>query len=348
MKVVIVDADMLGRKKQRFPNLACMKLSAFYKKLGNDVSLAAAWEDVLDADAAHVSKVFTETPAPDFVLDRKNVYLGGTGFNFYAPAPLPDEIEHIMPDYDLYTPFIGDGYDWKYHRDFSIGYTTRGCFRHCSNCVNRDSMMSVRHSPVSEFLNPARKHICLLDDNVLACKDWREIFAELNATGKKFQYKQGLDVRLLTDEKCKVIFGSNWIGDYIFAFDDIDDRVEIEEKIKLLRHHTDVVPKFYVFCGYKSVDAADIADLFERIRILGSYRCLPYVMRHENYRESPYKGMYDTIARWCNQPSFVKKKTFHEFVYETAGQNKSAPRYAEAFAYWHPDIADKYYHMRWG
>ena len=41
--------------------------------------------------------------------------------------------------------------------------------------------------------------IVVLDDNVLACKDWRKVFEELIATGKKFQFKQGCDERLLTD-----------------------------------------------------------------------------------------------------------------------------------------------------
>ena len=33
MNIGIVDADLLTRKKHRFPNLACMKLSSYYKKL---------------------------------------------------------------------------------------------------------------------------------------------------------------------------------------------------------------------------------------------------------------------------------------------------------------------------
>lgn len=34
MKVAIIDADLIGRKKHRFPNLACMKLSAYHKSGG--------------------------------------------------------------------------------------------------------------------------------------------------------------------------------------------------------------------------------------------------------------------------------------------------------------------------
>lgn len=34
MKVAIIDADLIGHKKHRFPNLACMKLSAYHKSGG--------------------------------------------------------------------------------------------------------------------------------------------------------------------------------------------------------------------------------------------------------------------------------------------------------------------------
>ncbi len=363
MNVGIIDADLISRKKHRFPNLACMKISAYHKSLGHDVSLLLSWDDVKNYDKVFVSKVFSETPVPDGIADLPNVECGGTGFYYKKAPPLPPEIEHIMPDYHLYDDFVNGLLEsgvnrpaLKYFLDFSIGYATRGCIRGCSFCVNEDYRAVVLHSPVEEFLDPERKYICLLDDNVLACKAWRSIFNQLNATGKRFQFKQGMDERLLTDEKCEVIFGSNWIGDYIFAFDNIGDRRLVERKLQLMRQHTDIIPKFYVFCGFNHVKKdtypdgfweADIRDVFERVKVLMSYKALPYIMRYPHYRKSPYRGMYDTIARWCNQPSFVKKKSFREFVLNTPGQNKSAPIYMAEFEQQHPDIASEYFDMKW-
>ena len=34
MKIAIIDADLIGRKNHRFPNLVCMKLSGYYKEMG--------------------------------------------------------------------------------------------------------------------------------------------------------------------------------------------------------------------------------------------------------------------------------------------------------------------------
>lgn len=37
MNIAIIDADLIGRTKHRFPNLVCMKLSAYYKSKGHEV-----------------------------------------------------------------------------------------------------------------------------------------------------------------------------------------------------------------------------------------------------------------------------------------------------------------------
>ncbi len=363
MNIGIVDADLISRKKHRFPNLACMKISAYHKSLGHDVSLLMSWGDIENYDRVFVSKVFKETPVPTGIRGLPWVECGGTGFFYDQAPPLPHEIEHIMPDYHLYDEFVSDllesgakRSELKYYLDFSIGFTTRGCIRGCSFCVNKNYRACLLHSPVEEFLAPDRKYICCLDDNVLSCKDWRNIFDRLNATGKRFQFKQGMDERLLTDEKCEVIFNSRWVGDYIFAFDNIKDRRLVEKKLQLMREHTDIIPKFYVFCGFNhdvpdtypdGFWERDIRDVFERVKVLMSYKALPYIMRYPDYKKSPYRGMYNTIARWCNQPSFVKKKSFREFVLNTPGQNKAAPRYMAEFEQQHPEIAAEYFDMKW-
>ena len=341
MKIAIIDADLIGRRNHRFPNLASMKLAGYHKERGDDVVLITDYSLLFDAggtaggqllfDHVFISKVFTDTPVPPELLTLPNVSYGGTGF-FYANAPpLEDEIEHHMPDYHLYDEWVekqmASGVKRSaltYYLDYSIGFTTRGCIRGCSFCVNRDSRKAVVHSQLSEFLDASRPYICLLDDNVLACAEWRAVFDELRATNKPFQYKQGLDERLLTEEKCEVLFSSKWRGDYIFAFDKLADLPLIERKLQLIRRYTSVVPKFYVFTGYDhstpdgkpgSVDfwQSDLRDLYTRIALLLSYRCIPYVMRFAGYTASPYAGVYVQIARWSNQPAFVKKKTFVEF-----------------------------------
>lgn len=38
MKIAIIDADLIGRSKHRFPNLACEKISGYHKELGNEAT----------------------------------------------------------------------------------------------------------------------------------------------------------------------------------------------------------------------------------------------------------------------------------------------------------------------
>lgn len=351
MRIAIIDADLIGRNKHRFPNLACMKLSGYYKELGDEVELKMNYENLEDYDKVFISKVFTDTPVEESILKLSNVEYGGTGF-YYDKAPkLPNEIEHHMPDYHLYDEWVneklvngGKRLDFRYYLDYSIGFVTRGCFRQCEFCVNRNYKKVEEHSPLSEFVDESRKKICLLDDNFLGCPNWKNLLEQLQATGKPFQFKQGLDERLLTDEKCEMLFKSRYDGDYIFAFDNVADAELIERKLQLLRKYTTKIPMFYVFCGFDRDDkwddefwTQDIFDMFKRIKILMKYKCLPYIMRFNRYEESPHRGLYISVARWCNQPSFFKKKSLREFGIAN-GETSACNRYILDFEKEHPEI----------
>lgn len=359
MKIAIIDADLISRDKHRFPNLVCMKLSGYYKELGNEVGLKMNYEDLSSYDKVFISKVFTDTPIDEYILKLSNVEYGGTGF-FYDKAPgLPDEIEHHMPDYHLYDEWVGEQIkkgkkrnEFKEFLDYSIGFMTRGCFRKCPFCVNQKYDRVFEHSQLKEFYDPTRKKICLLDDNFLGCPNWRGLLKELQDTGKPFKFKQGLDERLLTDEKCVMLFESKYDGNITFAFDNVQDYELIEKKLKLIRQHTDKIMMFYVLVGFDIENKydnnfwkQDIFDMMKRVELLMQYRCLPYIMRFERYEDSPYQGVYKTVAAWCNQPSFFKKKSLREFGI-VSGSNSARNRYIVDFEKKYPEIRE-YMDMKW-
>ena len=91
-KTAIIDADLVGRKRHRFPNLVCMKLSAYEKERGNDVELKMDYKDLDRYDNVYLAKVFLDTPVPPEILEMKNVIYGGTGF-FYDKAPPPELLQ---------------------------------------------------------------------------------------------------------------------------------------------------------------------------------------------------------------------------------------------------------------
>lgn len=367
MRIAIIDADLIGRTKHRFPNLVCEKLSAYYKEMGGQVELKLNYNNLDDYDKVFISKVFTDTPIPEWLHETDKIHMGGTGFYFDKAPKLPEEIEHHMPDYHLYDEWITSQItadqsknQYAYYTDYSIGFMTRGCFRKCPFCVNQHYDRVSRHSSLEEFYDPTRKKICLLDDNMLGCPEWRNILEELIALGKPFQFKQGLDERLLTDDKVRMLFNTKYDGDYIFAFDNISDYDLVHSKLKLIRKYTDVTNiKFYVLVDFESTDARDIDDMWKRIALLMQYKCVPYIMRYQNkndkpYMKSKYKGLYINIAKWCNQPGMFKKMSFREFCkanqdrIKTAGKICSPMQSLIDFEAEHPDIARKYFDLKYG
>lgn len=357
MKLGIIDADLLYRPRQRFPNLASMKISGFYKERGWQTELLLDYQEISGVDRVYISKVFTDTYIPDEILEKENVFWGGTGF-FYDRAPaLPAEIEHHMPDYDLYNGFsekrMNGGekqYAYKFFTDYSIGFLTRGCFRRCAFCVNKNSVKSVSASPIGEFMDRNRKKLCFLDDNFFACQTWESLLESVLETGKPFQYRQGLDIRILQKRQIEKLFKGRLDGDVIFAFDDIKDMERIRQKLELL--YETVAPskkelKFYVLCGFdrsmrwrQEFWSQDLISTFERIKFLMQYGCLPYIMRYVKWQDAPapYRGMYITIGRWCNQPAQFKKRSLYEFCINQ-GEDSSAYQYCHKFEQRHPEFA---------
>lgn len=429
-KVAIVDVDLFERKKHRFPNLVCEKISAYFKEKGASVTLESNYHylpDLFKYDYVFVAKVFTDTEIPDckwldpkrienttsfrrLIPDFKNatetpmgvpayfnisveqwmkrmifcepgktkIYIGGTGFFFDKAFSLPTEIEHHMPDYHLYDDWIEEQVlngsnraiiehrlfnetvfrsQFKEYTDFSIGFLTRGCFRKCKFCVNQKYNRVFIHSPLSEFYDPERKKICMLDDNFFGGRGWKPLFEELVETNKPFKFKQGLDERLLTDEICKSLFSAKYSGDFTFAFDNIADYNLIHRKLKMIRKYTDVIKiKFYVLVGFESTDIHDIENAFKRIALLMKYRCLPYIMRYQNKNEMPWKNSeyreaYVTLARWCNQPGIFKKMSFRNFCerdqfYHKTDRLCASMRALKKLEAEDKELADTYFDMR--
>lgn len=108
MQIGLVNADQTS-----FPNLALMKLSAHHKANGSDVELAAPGTTY---DRLLVSKVFTYTDdGAEYECDGRIIKRGGSGISM--TKSLRSDIEHLMPDYDLYG------------LNYSLGFLTRGCDR---------------------------------------------------------------------------------------------------------------------------------------------------------------------------------------------------------------------------
>lgn len=337
MRVGIADADLIAINKHAFPNLACEKISGYHKEIGDDVHIISDYTDIVDYDKVYVSKVFTSTPVPDWVMDMSTVQIGGTGFYFDKAPALPYEIEHHMPDYDLYEEFPmeihgANNARRNMYRDYSMGFLTRGCFRKCGFCVNQKYDCVFEASPLEEFFDKSKKRINLLDDNFFGYKGWKPLLQQLIDTGKPYCFRQGLDERLLTDEKCEMLFHSSYADDFKFSFDNIRDEKIIEEKLKMIRRHTKTDRIiFFVLCGFEGTGSEDIENVFKRIRLLFKYGCRPYIMRYMGesgapWKESQYASVYSTLVRWCNNPTWARNASYKDVLWYDNNRIKTEGR----------------------
>ena len=169
MRIGLIDVDAMSRKKAKYPNLALMKLSAWHKKQGDEVEW---WNGLLHYDRVYVSKVFSDSYAPDieYAINADEVIRGGSGYcidtvdgkeeyRTERDSRLPYEVEHIYPDYELYPELT---------KDTAYGFLTRGCPWGCHFCVvdKKEGRRSRKVADLSEWWN-GQKEIVLLDANIL-------------------------------------------------------------------------------------------------------------------------------------------------------------------------------------
>lgn len=353
MKIGLIDNDLIVRNRHNFPNLALMKLSQFHKNIGNEVKLIGFNEidpNSLfgnDYDEIYVSKAFTDSNTPDFVYKLDNIKYGGTGFFFDKAQPLSNDIEHTKPDYKLYDNILHKITKPKFYTDYSIGFTTRGCFRHCPFCVNKNLNKVELHSPIDEFYDESKSKFALLDDNILGLpnKELYKIFDRFGEIGKPFQYRQAMDIRLLTEERIKKIFELRYDGDYYFAFDMWQYRDIIEKKMKLwyesyLKYKSDkrkyhIGTRIYIFTGLDESNVYDenfwlndLEIMFKRIEICFKYKLSPYIMRFESVDKSPFRKIYINLCQWTNHPSIpCLKASFREFIEDGSFSTKETKQF---------------------
>jgi len=344
MDIAIIDNDLVVRKSHNFPNLALMKLSGYHKLKGDTVSLVG-FDEINPStlfytkfDRIYIGKVFTDSETPAFVFKLNNIKIGGTGFYFDKAEPLSYEIEHSFPDYNLYSNV--KKLNNKYYNDASIGYTTRGCFRHCEFCVNKNSNKVTLHSNINEFYDKNKGHITLLDDNVLGLnnKNLYALIEELNQTQKKIQWRQGLDIRLISDERAEKLIKMRYDSHYHFAFDRMQDAAIIESKLKIWQTNWDSIhsgtayyinTRFYVFMGFdrnnnydKDFWLNEIESVFIRIKILFKYKSIPFVMRYYKWKDCVFYKFLVELTQWTNNARNIAMYSLSEYI-ELADRKES-------------------------
>lgn len=272
-----------------FPNLALMKLSAWHKQRGDTMNRFTALERF---DRIYSSKVFTFTPKDPYLPESAE--LGGIGYGLYDC--LPDVVEHICPDYELY----GERY--------SMGFLTRGCNRSCPWCFVPAKEGPIRaHADVTEFLR--HRDVVLLDNNVLASHHGLMQIEKMAGLKVRVDFNQGLDARLIDDAVARLLGKLTWLKPLRLACDTAAMIPVIQRAVSLLRWHNVTPSQYFCYCLVDDVD-----DALERVRFLkGIYVypfCQPLVI--DNGPAPTKEQKY--LCEWVNQRPAFRSCTFEEFL----------------------------------
>ena len=302
MKILLVNVD------SRF-NLAIRRMYNYFRK-ENEVKMIDLCLDgypnrkkiTVDAkgyDKVYASNIFEINQGRFEIIGCDDITYGGIG-SINPSLQLPKEIEQTEPYY----------YE---HEDTSYGFITRGCIRNCWFCKvpKYEGKLKVYNSLESIIKH---KKVKFLDNNILAYKEHMDVFRYLIDKKIRCEFNQGLDFRLINEENAEALSKLNYMGEYIFAFDDPKYEPLLEKQLKVIKKYIskDWKLKFYI---YQAKDM-DIAQLIRRVEWCRANRCLPYVMRDINCWDSKEKNFYIDYAAYCNQPSFFKKMDFETFLYK--------------------------------
>ena len=289
MRIGFVDVD-----GHNFPNLALMKLATYHKQRGDEVEWAFP---LLSYDRVYMAKVFTFTQDDITAYQTDDIVRGGTGYDLQSK--LPADVENCYPDYSIYGI-----------TDTAYGYLTRGCPRGCRFCIvaEKEDKQSKKVANLENFWR-GQKYIKLLDPNLLACPDWKELMQELIDSKAWVDFTQGLDIRLMTAEKADMIRQCK-VKMLHFAWDNPDDELTFE-KLKEYRKAfslPDEKCKVYVLTNFNSTHEQDLERVY-RLRDIGYD---PFVMVYEKWN-APKETR--RLQRWCNnkvifraEPDFAKYK----------------------------------------
>lgn len=311
MRIGLIDVD-----GHNYPNLPLMKISAWHKQQGDMVEWYEPFKALIEGeyDKVYMSKVFSFSPDYNYPVYAKEVQKGGSGYciklvdgkevyNKSNDQNLPNEIEHIYPDYSLYP---------EQTADTAYGFLTRGCPRGCDFChvKSKEGRCSNKVANLSEFWR-GQKNIVLCDPNILACKDHMELLQQLADSGAKVNFNQGIDVRLINEKNLELL-KKNRLDAIHFAYDRYQDKHIIEPRMRAFKEATGYDKDkgrvmVYILCNFDTTIEQDI----ERIQFCRSLRFSPYPMIYDKAHCDP---IYKRIQRWCNNFIFWSTPSFEDYV----------------------------------
>ncbi len=283
----------------KIPNYAIMKLSAYHKSLGDEVSW---YMPILRGtyDKVYVSLIFSYSEKPK-IYD--NMICGGSGFDL--TTELPKEIDDFELDYSLYPDFKQ-----------AIGFLTRGCIRKCNFCIVPIKEGKLRAYRDIESIAIDRKEVKLLDNNVLASAHGLKQIEKIVDLGLKVDFNQGLDARLITDDIAKLLAKVHW-KPYLRLACDNDEMIEpVRKAVELLRWHNCTPREYFIY-----VLAKDVETTLKRVKFLKGICTKPFVQPFIDRDGNRVNKKTRNFAIFVDKKQIFNSTTWEEYVHSYKQSN---------------------------
>jgi len=330
--ILLIDVD------GRLPNFALMKLSRYYKEQGREVILGHGDYRLKGAAAVYASAIFHNHVTDKRIANLRRYYgeslmLGGSGVDINRR--LPENIEKLPPDYDLYPNLC----------DRAIGFLTRGCPFRCEFCIVPAKEGRPRQVSDIDTLLAGRRKLILLDDNILAHPNAVDLLEEMASRNIQVNFTQTLDFRmldrrkvaLLRHVKCSNLRFTRSV--YHFSLNNSKGIKQLARKYKMFRFTSQDNVEFICMYGFNTTLAEDVA----RFRFL---RSLPgayvFVQQYQPILGGPPTAptpffdknaddLIDDLVGIVFTQNMKSMETYYRWV---------SKRYAETFGRLHKNLVD--------
>jgi hypothetical protein len=298
MTIALIDVD------SKIPNLALMKISSYYKGLGEQVEFVQPGKQY---EKVFASTIFTRSKDKCQELIQKyedKIDIGGTGWDINKV--LPEEIEYSKPDYDLYSAeeiaSRMKGIMTKQRKlekateivNAGMGFTSRGCVRECGFCfVPKKEGKFHSVAEIKDIINPKSNIIILHDNNITADPCCIDKLHEIRDRKLIVDINQGCDIRLMNDYIAQAMGQVKHLRSLHYAWDLMGFENQVMEGIETLSKYIKPYKHMcFVLVGFNTTFEEDMYR-FRRLRELGVD---PFVMIYNQKKDLRLKH----FARWVN------------------------------------------------
>lgn len=298
MAIGLIDID------SKIPNLALMKISSYYKNLGEEVEFVQVNKKY---EKIFASAVFTRSKSEcEKLLEvyGDKVEIGGTGWDINNV--LPNEIEYSEPDYDLYSAEeIASrmrGIMTKERKlqkateivSAGMGFTSRGCVRECGFCfVPKKEGKFHNVAEIKDIINPKSNVIILHDNNLTADPNCIDKLHEIRDRKLVVDINQGCDVRLVNEDIAKALSEVKHLRSLHYAWDLMGFENQVMEGIKTL---SKFIKPYKHMCFMLVGFNTNFEEDMYRFRRLREMKVDPFVMIYNEGKDKRLRH----FARWVN------------------------------------------------